>query len=270
MRVIRTALPLAAAALVALTITGCGSRSTGTAAAAGSPAEQAQAALTRFLGDPKIPHGNWAPTESLAGPHLRTVIPGFGIFEVDAHSYKVTEAVFEGRQMAADGGKSVTVSLATARAAASQFAAAHFDRFAALAEKEAQLNDHGMFKEYNFIWQARAGQAWLPTFVAVTLNPVTAAVSSYSEQDVPVRISTTATITEQQARAAALSAAHLAGNISVDTEDLEVILEQGGQQKLAWQFGLSVVHTGVYHGVAPGEHVVQVDALTGVAIEVAK
>lgn len=229
----------------------------------------AQAALARFVGSPSIPHGNWAVINTVAGQHLRSVIPGMGIFEVDANSYQVTEAVFDNRAMADDGGKTVSVSLTIAQETAAQFGAQHLARFSTLASREGRLLDHGAFKEYSFTWQARDGLAWLPTFVHVSINPGTGAVSSYSFQSVPVKVTTTPTISSDQAKSAALTAAHLNGQASVTSETLSVILEPGGAQKLAWVYELSVVHPGTYVGLASGNHVVEVDALTGAAHEVA-
>jgi hypothetical protein len=256
-------------AALAAVLSGCGVRYAGNAAGQSSPPNMAQAALARFIGTPQIPHGNWMAKDTLAGPRLRTVIPGLGIFEVDASSYQITEGVFDNHVMAADGGKTVSVAMATARVTAAQYAAKNFPSFAGLAEKEGQLDDHGAFKEYSFTWQARQGDAWLPTFVHVTINAGTAGVNSYSAQVVALKVATRPNLSESQARSAAIGVAHLAGQVSVDSENLQVLLEPNGAQKLAYVYELSVVHAGHYVGLAPGDHVVQVDALTGQATQVA-
>lgn len=257
-------------ALATALLCGCGARDQGVATSGPASApDRAQAALARFIGSERIPHGNWQANRTPAGPRLRTVIPGLGIFEVDADTYQVTEAVFENRMMADNGGKQATVSMASALSTAEQYAAKNFPAFSKLEQKEAQLDDHGAFEEYAFTWQQRQGVAWLPTFVHVTVNAGSGAVNSYSAQAVPVKVSTNPSIGEGQARAAAIAAAHLDGQVAVRGDGLQVVLQQNGSQELAWVYELSVVHTGSYVGLASGNHVVQVDALTGMAKEVA-
>jgi len=250
-------------------LSGCGVRYNGAASTPSSSPDQAQAALARFVGSEHIPHGNWEANNTPAGPRLKTVIPGFGIFEVDANTYQVTEAVFENRMLVDNGGKQVTVSMASALSTAADFASQHFTTFAQLEQKEAELDDHGTFKEYSFLWQQREGEAWLPTFVHVTINPGSGAVNSYSSQVVSVKVSTHPSVDDGQARAAAMTAAHLVGQVSIKSDGLQVLLEDNGSQRLAWVYELTVVHTGTYIGLASGDHVVQVDALTGVAKQVA-
>jgi hypothetical protein len=106
--------------------------------------------------------------------------------------------------------------------------------------------------------------------VQVSVNPATGAVTSFSSQDVAVTIPTRPSITADQAKAVAVATAHLVGNVMIDSNNLTVLLRSNGAQHLAWVVTLSVVHDANYVGLAPGLHVIEVDALTGAATEVAR
>jgi hypothetical protein len=250
-------------------LSGCGLGSHGAASTPMSPADRAQAALARFIGSQKVPHGSWEATKTPAGPRLKTVILGLGIFEVDANTYQITEAVFDHRMMAGDGGKQPAISLSAAMGIAQEFATKNFGDFSALVGKEAELDDHGAFKQYSFTWQERDGEAWVPTFVNVTINPGTGGVNSYSAQVVPVSVTTRPSIADAQARAEAIAAAHLVGQVSIKSDGLQVVLHQDGSQELDWVYELTVVHSGNYIGLSSGDHVVQVNARNGIATQVA-
>jgi hypothetical protein len=273
----RIATILPAAILTAATLAGCGRPVTSVSSlssastaqpAQSDPADTAQAAVERFLGVQSLPRGNWVQRTTPGGSRLHAAIPNVGTFEVDLTSDTVTEAVIDGSVMADGGGKSETVTMQAAEQTAAQFARAHAPEFSNLTQREESLVDHGAFKTYLFTWQEKQGLAWVPTYVQIGVNPSANLVSSYATESVPVTIGTTPSVSAAQAQQDAIEG-HLVGQVSAQSDGLNVAVDPDGSQRLVWIFELTVVHQGQYVGLAPGDHVVYVDALTGSVQQVA-
>jgi hypothetical protein len=197
--------------------------------AAGSPDSRA-VAVAHWLGMASVPRSAWTLATDLAGPRYQSHVPGVGLVELDATTQEVDEVIFDSQLT---GSTAHRISEASATAAAEAFARQHFTGFDGLVERSDTYVDHGAFQEYRTTWQARQGEAWLPTAVTVGINSDTGRAAYYWSRRVPLTLtSTTAQVTAAAAKAAAIAVVHTAGAVASEP-NLEVVLTGAGQ-RLVW------------------------------------
>lgn len=233
---------------------------------------RADSALSAFTGKPAQPD-NWSVQPTPAGNRLHAVIPGTGVFDLDASTYEVVSAIFAAANGASrvgsaalpDGSVPAPPSDAE-RGRASAFAAQHFSDFAGLELRSATSIDHGAFTAVQFLWQSRSGAAWLPTFVEVDVTRETSSIGAFTEQKEPVTVSTTPSVSADKAINLALTAAGLS-NPTFDEPSLEVRLLHDRSERLAWRITVTQHDPSVPYHVAS---LVYVDAQSGLSVVAAK
>lgn len=187
-------------------------------------------AVARWLGVAAIPRSAWSLVTDPAGARYQSHVPGVGLVELDATSQEVDEVIYDSQLTGSAGHR---INQADAVAKAGGFARQHFAGFGGLSQRSATYVDHGAFQEYRTTWQARQGNAWLPTATTVGVNSDTGQVAYYWSRRVPLTLnSTTAQVSAAAAKEAAIAVAHTAGAAASDP-NLEVVVTTTGQ-RLVW------------------------------------
>jgi hypothetical protein len=116
------------------------------------------------------------------------------------------------------------------------------------------LIDHGSYRQYDVVWQTRLNGALVPDERTVSINPGTGEVFSYENFSRPYETPPTASVTREQAIAAA-EAYLKVSEARVAAADLVIAFDLSGAQTLVWRLELG--------DLAPdgGAALVQVDAL---------
>ncbi|MGI8609474.1 MAG: hypothetical protein ACR2MY_09645 [Candidatus Dormibacteria bacterium] len=219
-------------------------------------------ALNHFIGGAGLHDDGWRLVSDQAGGRYKTQVSGVGLVEVDAVTHEVDEVIFDGRLSSIPG---TPIALTQAESTAGSFARAHFAGFGALAPRGTTLVDHGVFREYRSTWQARQGQASLPSQVAVGVNATTGQVAYYWSQRLAVTVSTQPKVS---AAAALRSAQGLAEGLTASAApDLEVAVREGHQQ-LVWVTTFTRNYSSGLH--VSDNRVVWTDAQTDVSQIVAR
>lgn len=205
-----------------------------------------------------VPVGGITQVMSSDGLRDRAIMSaGAGVVEVSARSHELDEAIFDGQLR---GGHVQTVGEPTAIHAARTFAAAHFHDFGGLRLRTAQLVDHGAFSEYQFVWQALRGRAWLPVKVVVGLNVSTGQVAYFWSERGSTNVSTVPRISSATARQRAARDARISGDVQAGLPQLEVV-DSAGTPQLVWVTEVHRVPTRELP--VPALAVVWMDARTG-------
>ncbi len=229
-------------------------------------ADWRSAAVEKWLGHVVMPPTRWLSLERSDGSRYQGQVEGSGLFEVDATTGEVKQAILENELSSPVAAGSI--SKATANAIATSFAREHFRGFEALSAREAEYVEHGDFREYRFLWQGRAGEAWLPTSVTVGINAASGRVAYYLAQRLPARISSTSRISKEAARLSALRVAAIPGPSQSTDPVLEVVTIGRGMQRLVWATDVSTAPSPVPH--VPRFVSVWTDTVTGVSEVVAQ
>lgn len=217
--------------------------------------------VEQWLGAPVRQATRWVTVERLGGPRWQAQAKGVGLVEIDARTNEVEDAVFDSELSSSQS--TLTVSRTGALGNAARFAREHYAGFTGLALREARYLDHDFYREYRFVWQARAGKAWLPSKVAVGVNAATGRVATYSAEHAAPRIATTPEVSRSQPRASALKVTGLAGRARTSEPVLEVVSNTRGGQRLVWITEVTEVPTQPTY--VPRYLVVWTDARTGLS-----
>ena len=220
------------------------------------------AAVSRWLGVTGLHDQGWRLVTDAVGARYQTHLSGVGVVEIDAATNEVDEVIYDSNLDSLPG---ATVDDSRAQATATTFARARYSGFDGLVSRGATLVDHGVFREYRAVWQARRGNAWLPSQVTVGVNAATGEVAYYWSRRVAVTVSTDPAISAASARH---SAEAIAPGLTITAgPDLEVTVSDGHQQ-VVWVTELTHQYTS---GVHVSDHrVVWTDARTGVSQIVAR
>lgn len=212
------------------------------------------AALDRFLGRHTPKGVVWRAHAGRDGPHWQAAVPSIGVFDLSATTDEVVVAALE------PAGGRYPVNPAKAMITAAAFADAHGGRRGLILRSTAVVHPEGD-GEQDFLWQARQGAAWLPSYVDVAVRNRDGAVASYSRQNIKLTISTTPGLSRDAAVDVARHAIAAPDAPITAAPDLEVnvLPEQG--QVLVWLIALAP-RTPASQGIqAPA--VLAVDAHTG-------
>lgn len=235
-----------------------GAASASVAQAGTASSDTRSLSLSRFLNRP-VAASTWSTVERLGGARHLSIIPGLGMFELD-RTLEVREAIFE-KELSSPANQ-VAVRIADAGSVAEAFARSRFHGFDALSIRRSESLDHGDFREHRFEWQARSGEAWLPSRVTVGVNAVTGRIAYYSSDRAVVTVPTTSDITPEAARASALTASGLEEEDAVVSEPfLAVVRSTTGRQRLVWITEVSGRPQATIH--LPTYRVMWTDAATG-------
>ena len=213
-------------------------------------------AVASWLGTSSTLHDQgWRLVPDQAGSRYQTHISGVGLVEVDAVTNEVDEVIFDGR-LQSQAGQAVPAS--QAQTTATGFARQHFRGFDGITLRGTTTEDHGTLREVRIDWQARRGETWLPTKVAVGVNASTGQVAYYWSERVPLRVSAAPSVSAAAALQNARAAAEGLSVVSGPTLEVTV---QNGAQHLVWITDMTRTYsTGVH---VPDNRVVWTDALTG-------
>jgi hypothetical protein len=129
---------------------------------------------------------------------------------------------------------------------------------------QAQLVDHGSYKEWAVRWQRRVNGALAPGTLEVSVNPDNGAVFSLVNIPVPFVSPPTPKILRSQAETIARKYVGWASS-SIDASDLVVAFAPDGTQVLAWQVVVSSTRSGVAMHAR-----LNVDALNGSVTELGR
>jgi hypothetical protein len=248
-------------------IMGCAVVGAGLAVAAGYQAHAAPSvpvppdartlAVANWLGTNTTLHDQgWRLVTDVVGSRYQSHVSGVGLVEVDAATKEVDEVIFDGRLQSSPGRS--TVSATQAHDTALSFAQGHFRGFDGLTLRDSSSLDHGTFREVRVEWQARSGQAWLPTKVAVGVNAATGQVAYYWSERVPLRVSATPSVA---AATAIQRAQETAPGLTVTSGPTLEVTIRSGEQHLVWITELTRVYATGAH--VPDYRVVWTDARTG-------
>jgi hypothetical protein len=222
------------------------------------------AAVETWLGRPVQAHTRWISIQQNGRTRYQSLVRDVGLVQVDADSLEVVNFIFSPeltRVRASAIGGLVRENTATS------FARQHFSGFDDLRLRERATIDHGLFAEDRFVWQARAGLAWLPTKVTVGVNSATGRVVYFSSERRRLNTDARTHITSEQARSSAARATGFDGQVVSTTPSLEVMIDPVGGQRLVWITELSHVESGPH---LPHYDVVWTDAHTGTSEVVAR
>jgi hypothetical protein len=225
-----------------------------------APTDPRTAAIARWLGTSVHDQG-WRHVSDQSGSRYQTHMLGLGLVEVDAVTNEVDEVIFDGRL----DSTTAAVRPAQAETVAAAFGHQHFAGFAGLVLRDNQSVDHGSFKERRLQWQARAGQAWLPTRVTIGINATTGAVAYFWSERVPVHVSTVPAVSGD---AAAQSAAAAAPGLTMSSPASLEVEVNGVTQKLVWVSEWTHAYTSGVH--VSDYRVLWTDAQTGTTQVVAR
>ncbi len=218
-----------------------------------------ETSLNKWLGVRPAERSLWRRVERPEGQRLQTNRPGVGLFEINARTGEVEEAVFEAE---VQGYGAQSVSFERAKEVAGRFALSKAVSVHGLTLRSAENLDHGAFKEYRFVWQERRGLAWLPTRVAVGVNSATGNVASFSSRHQAAVGPTDSLISQADAVEAAIRTVggREQGWILRARPNLEVMTQPDGGQQLVWVAEVLLSQNGVH---VPQYAVVWTDARTG-------
>jgi hypothetical protein len=135
--------------------------------AGGAPAWAARA-LSAFVGQDVSPRQfkHWSETHLAYGTRWEGILRNGDVVEYDARTHAVNEVVFSDHLTVSSGPLIGTqTALAAALPVVSRFAT-----FQVGLPRSEELLDHGVFAEWRFQWQERAGAAWAPDTVVVGEN----------------------------------------------------------------------------------------------------
>lgn len=189
-------------------------------------------AAAHWLGRSSLPASSWKLLSDASGASFyRSLVPGVGSVDLDADTLEVRQVIFD---VQLHGSASHRIADGAAISTARQFAGGHYAGFASLIERSVAYVDHGVYQEYRVTWQARQGDAWLPSSVMIGINADTGSLAYYWSRRATVAVSTTPAISADTART---SAAGLAG-VSPSTlaaPTLEVVTSaRTHSQSLVW------------------------------------
>ena len=234
----------------------------GSAAATPAVPDWAPSMAAYFLGaasSDDVQLVSWESVETATGERIVSEVAGEGLVQFDPASHEVNEVIWSARLSGATG---PLVEQLDAVRAAQSYAGSHYLRFEDLVMRSVETLDHGAFAEYRVLWQARDGEAWLPSQVAIGVNARTGQLAYYFSERVDPQVDTTPLTTAAQASAAALEVAAVGPGATAGAPELTVVVE-GGRQSLQWVVQVRAPHQAEPHIVSAP--IVWVDAHTGVA-----
>lgn len=221
-------------------------------------ADAPTASLERWLGHRVAGDIRWTADPAGESSVRQAYLPGRGLFQIDAASLEVTQAIFEPEL--SRRGTDRTLEQTAASDAARRFATSHYSDFSALTERSVEHVDHGIYDEYRFRWQLRRGQAWLPDSVTVGVNSATGRVATYFSERKPATISVTPRVSAKDAQRSAMQATRLTESLRPSHPVLEVRVVRG-VERLVWVTEIETVSTGGMY--IPDYEVIWTDAVTG-------
>ena len=201
----------------------------------------------------------WQSVDTATGRRVTSEVPGEGLVQFDPATHEVNEVIWSTRLGAPTG--QLMDQLDAVRTAQS-YAAAHYVRFEDMVMRPVEAINHGAFAEYRMVWQARSGDAWLPSQVAIGVNARTGELAYYFSERVKSEIDTTPLVTADQAIGAAQEAAGLGPAATASVPELTVVVERA-QQTLQWVVAVRAPEQAAPHIVSAP--IVWVDARTGAA-----
>ena len=172
----------------------------------------------------------WRFRPGLSGTRIAADVSGVGLVELNATSNELDQVIYDHRLGTPAG---TLVGESAALATGTRFAARHFNGFGGLAHRSTEFIDHGSFAEYRITWQARQGQAWLPTQNVAGVNARTGEIAYFWSDRVAATAGTVPRVTAAAARDTAVRVARLGSKAQASLPVLEVTLTPSGQ-RLVW------------------------------------
>lgn len=208
------------------------------------------AAVAHFLGHSASSGAVWRLQHLRTGDAFYGNVPRSGIFRVNATSMEVETAALD----TPDKPSASQIRADAARQLADAFVTAHCSSVRRMVLRGVSGNG---LPQYRFTWQAREGEAWLPSYAVVSID-ISGFLGQYACIQVPAKIPTLARVTSGAARDAA---ARLGGpnRTPAGPPELDVVLLDAGAQQLVWSVQLQAAKDAP---VTPPE-VIWVDAASG-------
>jgi hypothetical protein len=129
----------------------------------------------------------------------------------------------------------ISISQEKAMGIATAYAIAHYPNFTEKGMRlaDATLLDHGITKEYQFVWRQVIGDVISPNFVLVQINPETGNINSYIGINREIEVSLTPVISRDDAVAIA-SKSFPSQNPAEITTEVGIGYPEKDTQKLLW------------------------------------